>query len=64
MVIRQLVSGATFTKYDQMIELSPLSANPTQWSSTLKQFVGKQFIDMHNREQLVICKFTQYLFQI
>ena len=23
-----------------MIQLSPLSANPTKWSNTLKQFVG------------------------
>ena len=23
------------------IEISPLSANPTKWSNTLKQFVGK-----------------------
>ena len=30
-------------KHDQhdIIVLNPLSANPTKWSNTLKQFVGK-----------------------
>ena len=38
-----------YTDYEVILEslftirLNPLSANPTKWSNTIKQFVGKLF---------------------
>ena len=40
LLILQNCSNVTFVALNRVI-ISPLSANPTKWSNTLKEFVGK-----------------------
>ena len=36
-----MISFYKFVDHAQTLEVNPLSANPTKWPNTLKQFVGK-----------------------
>ena len=60
-----------FVAFSQILRVvfNPLSANPTKWSNTLKQFVGKLINNCSKNEYIIdaflkISKFSKQLFRL